>query len=623
MLLDDYSDQSDTGGRDIGGQAVRVEERAVHSDVVESDSPSRLPDDSSPHARTVGEHSSGLEIKPEVETVTSLRQNKKGRHLGARWWVLATGLLLIILAIAASAVYLLTKKPSTVDQIIILTVPSGAEIKLDSKEYGQSPVKLEQLAKGTYTLTITKDNYEPIVQPITVSETYTFDFKLKLVPVPELSNLPLDEQIKKYQLLSQDAFDRNNYALGYDGTALFYIDHLIEIDPGNQFALDMREQIRKIEHQAAQEAIASKDLAKAQEIYNLLVDRYPDDKDARIALSRLENQLASRKGEVRDLVRKAEEALQAGNLIDPNRTSAYYYAKQALAIDRQNAQARAVRDQVRDKIAARIEDTYKRGDFESAINQIERAIQLFPDDKQLRARRTDLMATLQSENAKASDPNNHRIEGLDNYRHGNFAEAIPDLELAITGGKGTADVIYALADSYKKLGQYDKAASYFRKIPQSNDDAYRSSIAALGDIAKEHGDTATALDRYKQARQLGGSILYPISILDDKIEMIEKKQREKAAEPVPLTVRVKHLHGGFMKGSCSGTLTINSTGVRYDGTEHTFSSNLVAVGVRITKDEMTVRFQDKSERFKVGRSEAEHFSETLSRFQQAYAPINK
>jgi hypothetical protein len=78
-----------------------------------------------------------------------------------------------------------------------------------------------------------------------------------------------------------------------------------------------------------------------------------------------------------------------------------------------------------------------------------------------------------------------------------------------------------------------------------------------------------------------------------------------------------------MGGLCSGALTIDSKGVRYDGTEHTYSSNLVGVGVRIAKDEMTVKFQDKSEKFKVARSEAERFSDTLSRFQQAYAPINK
>lgn len=622
MLLDEYdSDYGDGRAGEGASQAVRVEERAGPSGL--SDSPSTSHHNSVPQGRPIMEDQPVARIKSEVESVRGSQSNSNNRQLGARWWLLATGLFLTILAIAASAVYLLTKKPSTVDQIIILTVPSGAEINLDSVPYGQSPVKLEQLAKGTYTLTITKDNYETIEKQITVSETSTFDFKLKLMSVPEFSGLPIEDRIKQFQIESQTAFDNSNYALGYDRTALHFADLILDLDSDNQFAKDMRERILKIEHQAALDAIASKDFAKAQEIYNLLVERYPDDREARIALYRLENQLASRKDEVRDLVRKAEEALQAGNLIEGARTSAYYYAKQALAIDRLNPQARSVRDQVRDRIAARIDDTYRRGDIESAISQTDKAIQLFPDDKQLRAKRQELATARTGEAAKTTDINNRRIEGLDNYRHGNFAQAIPDLEAAISAGRGTPDVIFAIARSYMMLGQSDKAASYFHRIPPSEDDAYRSSIAALGDIAREHGDTATALERYKQARQLGGSTMYSVATLDDKIEKIEKKQREKAAEPVPLTVRVKHLHGGFMKGSCSGTLTINSTGVRYDGTEHTFSSNLVAVGVRITKDEMTVRFQDKSERFKLGRSEADHFSETLSRFQQTYAPINK
>ena len=115
-------------------------------------------------------------------------------------------------------------------------------------------------------------------------------------------------------------------------------------------------------------------------------------------------------------MRKAEEALQAGKLIEPNRTSAYYYSKEALAIDRQNAQARAVRNEVRDRLAMRIEDSYRRGDFDSAITQLERATPLFPDDKQLRARQRELTATRATETAKASDPNNRRIEGLKKYQ---------------------------------------------------------------------------------------------------------------------------------------------------------------------------------------------------------------
>ena len=117
--------------------------------------------------------------------------------------------------------------------------------------------------------------------------------------------------------------------------------------------------------------------------------------------------------------------------------------------------------------------------------------------------------------------------------------------------------------------------------------------------------------------------MYTVATLDDKIEKIEKKQREIAAEPIPITIRAKHLHGGVFGGSCSGTLAITSTGVRYDGSEHVFSSNLVGVGVRITKDELIVKFQDKSEKFKVVRTDAERFNETLSRFQQSYSPINK
>lgn len=613
LLDDDYQDQSDAIEQEFAGRSVGVN----------GDTSSGLSGASAAKARAVAERAAESKMESGLET-PGLRAGKKGRQLGTRWWIIAASSALLLTILTIAAVYLLTKKPSTIDQLIILTVPSGAEVGIDSKEYGQSPVKLEQLAIGTYTLTITKDNYEPIVQQITISEsTSPLEFKLKLLPPPESSNLSTEDQIKLYQQQSQDAFSRGNFALGYEGTALYFADLVLDRDPGNQFAQDMRERIRKIEHQSAQEAYANGELGKAQEIYSFLVDKYQDDREARAALARLENQLASRKGEVRDLVRKAEEALQAGRLIDPNRASAFYYSREALAIDRQNAPARAVRNEVRDKLAMRAEDFYRRGDFDSAINQMERVIQFFPDDKQLRVRLRELTTTHAAEVAKAADPSNRRIEGLQKYSRGDYRDAIPDLENALANGKGTVDVISALANSYMKIGQYEKAASYFNQIPPSSDDTYRSAIAALGDIARERGDTATALEQYKKARQLGGSTLYSVATLDDRIERIERKQREKAAEPIPITIRVKHIHGGLMGGSCNGSLAIDSKGVRYDGTEHTYSSNLVGVGVRIAKDEMTVRFQDKSEKFKVTRSEAERFSNSLSQFQQAYAPINK
>jgi hypothetical protein len=536
-----------------------------------------------------------------------------------RWWLFAGTSALLLTALTLAAAYLVTKKPSTVDQLVILTVPSGAEIKLDSKDYGHSPVKLEQLKIGTYTLTVIKEGFEPIEESITVAESRQFEFKLKPVLPPEATNLPLEEQIKQFHQQAEDALAHGYYGLPYENSALFYADLISRLDSNNTFPSEMRERVRKAAHQAAQTAIARADLAQAQEIYNFLIEYYPGDEEARIAAAKLENQLSARRGEVRDLVRKAEEALQANHLTDPARGSAYYYSKQALAIDRQNDKARQIRNQVKDTLASAGEQAFVRGDVDAAIKQLEQVAQLFPEDKQARARIHEMQLTRATETAKVSDPGARRIRGLDEYQKEHWAEAIKDLEYAMLNGAGTTDVVFALARSLMRSGDFDKAASYFQKVPKTGGDQYRSSIASLGEIAFQRGDIATALDRYKEARQLGGSALYTVPALEDRIERIERREREKAAEPTPLTIQVRHLHGGILGGSCSGPLTINSSGVRYDG-EHSFSYSIAGVQVFVTKDEMRILFQKDAQKFKVAHADAERFREALARYKQSYSP---
>lgn len=545
------------------------------------------------------------------------------RKAGSRWRVLAAISALLLTALTIAGIYLLTKKPSTVDQVVILTVPSGAEIKLDAKDYGHSPVKLEQLPIGTYTITITKEGFEPIVTQETIFESRPYEFKLKPLPPSGSAHLPPEEAVKEYQQQAEEAFARGYYGIVYEGSALNYADLIIDLESSNVFAHEMRERVRKAAHQSAQNAVSRGDLAQAQEIYSFLTENYADDEEARAAAARVESQLSNRRGELRGLVRKAEEALQAGNLIEPKSASAYYYSNQALAINRQDADARRVRNQVREKLAAHSEQNFQRGDVEAAIKQLEHITQLFPEDKPLRSRLREMISARNSEAAKASDPNAHRIRGLDLYQKGEYGAAIPELQTAMLNGMGGPEVLTALARSYMKIGELDNAASYFRRVPQSNDDSYRSSIAALGEILELQGDASAAVEKYKEARRLGGSALYTIASLNDKIEKIERREREKAAEPTPLTIQVRHLHGGLLGGSCGGPLTVNSTGVRYEGSEHQFSANLIGVTVRISKDEMTLQLQKTSQRFKLARSEAEHFRETLSRFQQVYSPGNK
>jgi len=541
------------------------------------------------------------------------------RKADSRWRMLAAISAVLLTALTIAGVYLLTRKPSTVDQVVILTVPSGAEIKLDDKDYGHSPVKLEQLPIGTYTITITKEGFEPIVSQETIFESRPYEYKLKPLAPPGLANLPPEEAIRTYQQQSEEAFARGYYGIVYEGSALSYAMLIQELDPNNAFALEMQERVRKTAHQSGQAAISRGDLAQAQEIYGFLTEYYSKDEEARAALARVESQLSNRRGELRGLVRKAEEALKAGNLIEPKDASAYFYSNQALAINRQDADARRVRNQVREKLAAHSEQALGRGDADAAIKQLEHLTQLFPEDKPLRARLREMTSARNAEAAKASEPNAHRVRGLDLYRNERFGDAIPDLQYAMLNGLGKPDVVFALARSYMMTGDLDKAAFFFRRVPESGDDSYRSAIAALGEIARLQGDTQTALEKFKEARRLGGSLIYPIATLEDKIEKIERREREKAAEPTPLTLQVRHLHGGLLGGSCGGPLTVNSTGVRYDGSEHQFSANLVGVAVEIFRDELSVKFQKGSQKFKVARSEAERFREALSRFQQAYS----
>src|SRR5215472_2399789 len=271
----------------------------------------------------VQNHDSAVAVQPAVEP----------RSRG-RWTALGVGSALVLLTLlSASAILLITRPTSTVDQIVILTVPSGADIAFDAQQLGHSPVKLEGVRIGNHKLIIRKDGFEPIEQEVYVGEARTLDFKLRPIPPPGTGGLPREEQIREYQREAEEAFSHGDYAIPYEGrSALYFADMIVALDDSNQFANDMREQVRKALHQSAQNAMNRGDLGQAQEIYGVLVSNYPEDETARSGVAKVANLLMAHR---RELVRKAEECLQVGKLIQPDHDCAYYYAKEALAIDRQ------------------------------------------------------------------------------------------------------------------------------------------------------------------------------------------------------------------------------------------------------------------------------------------------
>jgi tetratricopeptide (TPR) repeat protein len=522
----------------------------------------------------------------------------------------------LITTLVAAVVYLITKKPSIVDQVVILTVPSGAEIKLDSKSYGNSPVKLEQVKVGTYTLTISKDSYETISRQVEISDAGPFEFNLKRITPLEAADKPPEERIKMYQQKAEDALATNRLIWPFENNAFYFADLITDEEPANAFAKETKELVRKRVLQSVQASVARADFADAKDKLSLLREFYPKDAEIVGAASRLETQLAARRGDVRDLMRKADEAYRANNFVEPSTISALHYAKQVLAIEPQNPQAIMMRTQVKNRLVVLADQFRDRGDSEAELRQLQ-LILIYFEDKQIRTRLGDLQQRKQTETAKSGEPESRRRQGLDKHRNGNFAGAIMDLEYAVTNGRGTPDVVYALGHSYFQTGQLAEALTYLRQVPSSIGHQYISAKALQGEIAARRGEMGTALGFYKEARQLGGSDLYLPQKLDDMIERIEKRQQEKAAAPTPVSITVKHPHGA-LRGSCSGQLSIDAGGVRYNG-EHSFSANLVGVSAGLVKKELRIGYQGQSIKFEVSPSEAERFRDALVKYQAAAA----
>jgi tetratricopeptide (TPR) repeat protein len=535
---------------------------------------------------------------------------------GARWWILAASSALLITALVAAVVYLITKKPSIVDQVVILTVPSGAEIRLDSKSYGNSPVKLEQVKVGTYTLTISKDSYETITKQVEISDAGPLEFNLKRVTPSEAADKSPEERIKMYRQDIEDALASNRLIWPAENNAFYFSELLLGEEPANQYALETKEVIRKRQLQAAQAAAARGDLGDAKDMLSLLREYYSKDAEVLAAASRLEAQLSARRGEVRDWIRRADEAFRANNLIEPSRISAIHFVKQALAIESQNAQALMIRSQIKAKLIGMADLFRDRGDSEAELRQLQLITQHF-DDKQIRNRITDLQSRKPVEIVPSAEAENRRRQGLEKHRSGNYSGAISDLAYAVTNNKGTPDVLFALGHSYFQMGHLAEATNYLKEVPSSIGQQYISAKALLGEIAAKRGESSVALEYYKEARQLGGSNLYLPAKLDDMIERIEKRQQERAAAPTPVSITVKHPHGA-LRGSCSGQLSVDAGGVRYNG-EHSFSANLVGVSVGISKKELRIGYQGVSTKFEVSPAESERFREALNKYQAAAA----
>ncbi|MBL8150405.1 MAG: tetratricopeptide repeat protein [Blastocatellia bacterium] len=551
------------------------------------------------------------EVVPPVATVKS-----KTVKVPFRYW------LMFIMAglafIAVTGTFSLFLFEPEVGSIVVTTVPAGAEIILDGKTIGVAPAEIEEVPVGTHKLQIIKNGFDKIEKDVIV-------VKKQVTNLPTIalqSNKPVtkelvvtgspQERTKEFNVSADEAFNRGEYILPEDSSAFYYTDAVLKIDPDDDIALARKEKIREEVLKQAEAARQKGDFATAQQLYNRLIEKFPDDKQATDGLRRVEVELSARRGQLNQLLEQGENAFTNGRYVEPQNSSAYYYASQMLAIERGNQPAIKLKNRIKEALL-READTVAKTDTKTATEKYQQLIRLFPEDKKLVAQVRILKEKQSQQVVVQSDSNSLRASGLRKYANNDFAGAIADLDSAIKAGNQDPDIYFYLASAHLKQGRVSEAVRYYNAVLEKNP-SHSGSLAQLAQIAENRKEYTTALNYYEKMLRYGPTAEYPQSFLEHKIQTL-KLSIKSDPDIEPFSASVNHDHGFI--GSCSGTLSINAQGVRYysSSNDHGFSVPLASIS------DLELSGSDKISFRVVGKKDKYTFrfsSKNADRFRQSY-----
>ncbi|MBR4974427.1 MAG: PEGA domain-containing protein, partial [Bacteroidales bacterium] len=75
-----------------------------------------------------------------------------------------------------------------VGTLVLMSSPLGATVKIDNKEYGKTPLTLDNILIGSHTVTISRDKYEPQTKTIVVKEGEIIEENVALVAAKSQSS---------------------------------------------------------------------------------------------------------------------------------------------------------------------------------------------------------------------------------------------------------------------------------------------------------------------------------------------------------------------------------------------------------------------------------------------------
>jgi len=528
------------------------------------------------------------------------------RQISLRALLAGLGILAATAVLAFSVAFFYLYLKPKYGGLEVKTTPPDATVYLDGKQVGASPLKLENLRSGQHQIRVVKEGYVELVQSVQVVPYATDQLHWSLEPlVPQLTNEQLAE-IEGLKKKLESALKENILLPPPDDyNVLHFARKILEIDPANAYAADVKNKLAEDIQQNADAAYAREDWLEAEKQYRNLAVIFPDDPSVNERLAdigqKIDESIKDHERSIAELTAKVETALKAGVLLPPEKDNALDSIRSIQRLDRRNAYARSAMAQLREALQTRGDSKMNAGDWIGARNQYRQVLQYFPDDNYSKSRLEQAevkvaegaraeqarLEALQEEQRSQQELENLHRAAIGAFQAGDYAKSLSLWQAFLKREPGAAEPYFYLGAIYLEQKQLDTAILNFERCVAQNADNALAHLN-LGILYDQHrNDPIRSMEHFRKVLDLGGVDRYTPERLRAMIQDLEDRIELAVLEKKSYAVEHKHAFS-----SCRGQLRVTSQGIEFrtSETDHSLYEAWSRIGAwSVDGDEVSIR----------------------------------
>jgi len=534
---------------------------------------------------------------------------RKGTYISLKTLVLATAFLVSTSVLAFTGVFFYQYLKPKYGGLVVKTTPSGAAVYVDGKQRGSSPLTIGEIRAGGHQIKAAKEGYREYVQQVEVIPYSTENLHWTLDPiVPHLTNEQLAE-IEAWKKKVESA-QKENILLPPpdDYNVLYFADRILQIDPANAYAQEVKGKVAEITRRSAEVAYAREEWLEAEKHYKNLALMFPNDISISERLddiaTKIDASLKDREKQIGEWTGKAEAAFNAGTLVPPDKDNALDALRNIERLDKKNAYAREALSRLKELLVSRGDTKISSGDWQGARGDFRLVLQYFPDDTYSKSRLSMVESKL-AETALAEQQRIQRTQeeqqsgqrtaalrqsALNSYRSGAHAKAISEWQEYLKFDPGSDEALFYLGASYMEQKQLDTAILYFERCVSVNPNHALAHLN-LGILYDRHrNDLAKAAEHLRKVKELGGTDKYSPERVQAMIRDVQERTSLNAVQNETFPVEHRHAFS-----SCRGGLVITQNGIEFKTTEtdHSFYEAYGALRTfSVQGDELSIKTQN-------------------------------